>query len=203
MRFTNGLKWILIGLFFLAQPIRSLGQIKIPPDVKLDTLQNDSVIKVVFESEKVYDYYSQRFRPDLFVIGTLITIPLDTIITDSLLIYRQVIEIDKSSSIGTVKIYYKGRIIKRYFVENGEVSGQALVYDWNTQLPIINAMFERGKLNGVAAFYMEEIGLREIVKYEDGVFMEHLYHWRAYTKEGLEFVSQQEGDPANLEQTRS
>lgn len=142
-------------------------------------------IKRGLESSSVYDYFmGLEFE--------------DTVLDFSDEPYVQVLSLNKVDHSGYLKIYFKEKLIFRYEVLNGKISGIGYKYDYKTGRIELYGLFYNSRLNGPLVRTNLDGSVAYIVNYRKGKFKKYIYHYRNKSEEDLMEFSEKHGDPMEM-----
>jgi len=170
--------------FVLLIGLNCKGQFVFPVEPMITELNDTSYYEL--NHSKFYSYFKQK--DDSVFIG------FDPVV------FNQFAAIEKKTKCGYLIVKYKRQILVKHEIREGEVSGIGILYHPNLfgkvhDTPYCQAMFECGKLNGITCFYDDEGVITEILHYNKGKYIGHLYHNKANTKKDLKRGNKRSHDP--------
>ncbi|WP_417609784.1 hypothetical protein [Owenweeksia hongkongensis] len=184
----------LIYVFLCVTPVIARAQLNFCNEERQDTIQDNDSIRVTCVSKEVYNYFEQR-NTDIFAVGRRIVIPIEQVFIDTNYLFTRKVTLSKETDAGKLRIFYKERLVQSFEVRNNMINGQGIVYSWKEGKPVIFAMFKSNKLDGVAVIADLDGSLNEVVYFEKGIYQKHLYHKRALTQEGLDYLTEGKSNP--------
>lgn len=86
---------------------------------------------------------------------------------------------------GTLKIYFKGYLLCKYSLIDGQINGIGIFYYPFLGNVAVQGQFVDGKLHGLVFLQRENGEIVEVMKYRNGVYVKHVFHWLSHSKKSL------------------
>jgi hypothetical protein len=165
---------LLISIFTIINGF-SQARIDEPPE---EYLTKDTV----FETNIIYDFFRNEYDSILYNIGSVFLMPSDSISFKNKNRYK--IHVTEPNN-GKLKIYYKSKLLFEYKLINRKVEGTGYCYYPFTGNIALQGRFSNNKLNGLLFVQKSDGRILEGMKYEKGIYIEHIYHWLSFSKKSL------------------
>lgn len=86
---------------------------------------------------------------------------------------------------GYLEIFFKDRLLYKYYLINNEVQGTGIIYYPFLGNVAIEGQFNSGVLDGLVFVHKKDGEMIEVMKFRKGKYIRHLYHWLSFSKKSL------------------
>lgn len=149
-------------------------------------LQKDTIVTEYV----IFDYFRQEYDSMVYCVGGYL-MPSDSISFKSQNEYR--IEVVTPNN-GYLNIYFKNKLLYQYSLYNNEVCGVGSCYYPFTSDVSVQGQFVKGKLDGLVFVQNEKGKMIESMKYRNGKYVKHVFHWLSLSKRALRYRSKKRSD---------
>lgn len=167
----------LLILFLLLNCVHTFAQKK-SFDIKNGIFQKDTVIKDCF----VFDYFRQEYDSIVYNVGCVFLMPSDSLSFTKKNEYTVKV---LNSEDGYLEVYFKNRLLYKYMLINHEIKGTGFCYYPFSGNIALQGQFEEGKLNGLVFVQKENGEMLEVMKFKEGKYIKHVYHWLSFSNKRL------------------
>ncbi len=167
----------LVTFFLLFNGIYAFAQEK-PSNANNAFFQTDTVIK----SCSIFDFFRQEHDSVVYAIGSVFLMPSDSLYFNKKNEYT--IKVSNPEN-GYLEIYFKKRLLYKYMLINHELNGTGFCYYPFSGDIALQGRFKDGKLNGLVFVQKEDGEIIEVMKFKEGKYLKHVYHWLSFSKRSL------------------
>jgi len=144
-------------------------------DVNNTFFQTDTVIK----SCSIFDYFRQEHDSIVYAVGSVFLMPSDSLHFNEKNEYTIKVSTPEN---GHLEIYFKNKLLYKYMLINHEIRGTGFCYYPFSGNVALQGRFEEGKLNGLVFVQKEDGEMIEVIKFKEGKYIRHVYHWLSFSK---------------------
>jgi hypothetical protein len=130
----------------------------------------------------IFDYFRQEHDSIVYLVGSTFLMPSDSLTFKDKNQYKvKVINPEK----GYLEIYFKGYLLYKYELLNNQVQGSGFVYYPFKKSVALQGRFANGKLDGLVFVQSQEGEMIEVMKFKNGKYINHVFHWLSPSKNSL------------------
>lgn len=130
----------------------------------------------------VFDFFRQEYDSIVYVVGGRFLMP-----GDSVSFIKNEYLIDSTNE--HLNIYFKNKLLYQYSIHNGKIEGEAYCFYPFLGSVALQGNFVQSRLHGLVFVQRQNGSMVEVMKFNMGKYVKHVYHWLCDNKKCLKFRS--------------